>query len=79
MKYEAISRNSARFPVKKMCEVFGLHVTNYYRWKQYQKKREEKREKELGLVRLIEGVFVESDKNVGLYTRRKRCIIVYIS
>lgn len=47
MKYEAISRNSARFPVKKMCEVFGLHVTNYYRWKQYQKKREEKREKEL--------------------------------
>ncbi len=65
MKYEAISRNSARFPVKKMCEVFGLHVTNYYRWKQYQKKREEKREKELGLVRLIEGVFIESDKTYG--------------
>jgi recombinational DNA repair protein (RecF pathway) len=71
MKYEAISRNSARFPVKKMCEVFGLHVTNYYRWKQYQKKREEKREKELGLVRLIEGVFVESDKTYGYRAIKK--------
>lgn len=71
MKYEAISRNSAKFPVKKMCEVFGLHVTNYYRWKQYQRKREEKREKELSLVRLIEGVFLESDKTYGYRAIKK--------
>jgi len=51
--------------------VFGLYVTNYYRWKQYQKKREEKREKELGVVLLIEGVFIESDKTYGYRAIKK--------
>lgn len=48
-----------------MCEVFGLQVTNYYRWKQYQKKREEQRAQELELVRMEEYAFVGNDKTYG--------------
>ena len=54
-----------------MCEVSGLRATNYYRWKQYQRIREEKPETELSLVRLMEGGFMESDKTYGYRTIEK--------
>lgn len=39
MKYEAIEQYKKHFTVKKMCKVFGIHPSNYYRWKRNKKKK----------------------------------------
>lgn len=65
MKYEAIEQYSQIFPIKKMCKVLGINVSNYYRWKRNRKKNELKVRKELEFVIKIEKIFKESDKTYG--------------
>lgn len=65
MKYEAIRRNSARFEVKKMCEVLRVKRSSYYRWLNSQKKRECRQETEKYEIEKIESIFEESDRIWG--------------
>ncbi len=65
MKYEAISKYSATFSVRKMCKVLELDSSNYYRWKRAEEKRKQKLSDELKLVKQVEKVFYDSDKTYG--------------
>ncbi|MBE5885171.1 MAG: transposase [Lachnospiraceae bacterium] len=65
MKYEAISKYSSTFSVRKMCKVLELDSSNYYRWKRAEEKRKQKISDELKLVKQVEKVFNDSDKTYG--------------
>ena len=65
MKYEAIEQHSKRFTVKKMCKVFKVNPSNYYRWKRNKKKKEDKTREQIKVVCQIEKIFRESDKTYG--------------
>lgn len=65
MKYEAIQSFSSEFSVRRMCEVLGLNERNYYRWKNYQKKKKEKEEQYQKLIKLVEEIFESSDRTYG--------------
>lgn len=65
MKYEAIEQHSKRFTAKKMCKVFGINSSNYYRWKRNKKRKEEKIRERIKVICQIEKIFKESDKTYG--------------
>lgn len=65
MKYEAIQAFSSEFSVRRMCVALELNERNYYRWKNYQKKKKAKEEKYQEQVKLVETVFEESDRTYG--------------
>lgn len=65
MKYEAISKYSSTFSVRKMCKVLALNPSNYYRWKRAEDKRKQRIFDELKLVKQVEKVFKDSDKTYG--------------
>lgn len=65
MKYEAIESHSSEFSVRKMCKVLELDVSNYYRWKRNQEKRDGKLLKEKQLIKKIEDIFENSDRTYG--------------
>jgi transposase InsO family protein len=65
MKYEAISRNIALFDVRKMCEVFGVKRSNYYRWFKNQEKKGKKEEAEKENIKLVTEIFESSDRIWG--------------
>ena len=65
MKYEAIEQYKKHFTVKKMCKVFGIHPSNYYRWKRNKRKKEDKTREQIKVVCQIEKIFKESDKTYG--------------
>lgn len=58
MKYEAISKYSSTFSVRKMCKVLELDSSNYYRWKRAEEKRKQKISDELKLVKQVEKVLM---------------------
>lgn len=65
MKYEAIEQYNKCFTVKKMCKVFGINPSNYYRWKRNKKKKEDETHEQIKIVYQIEKIFKESDKTYG--------------
>ena len=65
MKYEAIEQYKKHFTVKKMCRVFGINPSNYYRWKRNKRKKEDKTREQIKVVCQIEKIFKESDKTYG--------------
>ena len=73
MKYEAIEQYNKCFTVKKMCKVFGINPSNYYRWKRNKKKKEDKTCEQIKVVCQIEKIFKESDKK-GFILKQERNI-----
>lgn len=65
MKYEAVKAYCAIFDVKRMCKVLGLKAPNYYRWLRNQKKHKVRKDTELKDIKLIEKIFISSDKTYG--------------
>ena len=72
MKYEAIELHSAEFNVKKMCQVLGVKAPNYYRWKRNKLKKSSKFFIELRDIKIIEKIFLESDKTYGYRAVKKQ-------
>ena len=56
IKYEAIFKCKECFSVRKMCKVLGVRESGYYSWRKGMEKRNQKRQEERRLIKLLEKI-----------------------
>ena len=65
IKYETILKCKECFSVRKMCKVLGVKESGYYSWRKGMEKRNQKRQEERRLIKLLEKIFVANKKIYG--------------
>ncbi|PKM71796.1 MAG: hypothetical protein CVU91_12370 [Firmicutes bacterium HGW-Firmicutes-16] len=73
MKYEAIEEYRRQFSVRKMCNALGVKESNYYRWRDRQKRQQKTCWQEKLVVMKIDKLFSESRKTCG-YRKMQRTL-----
>ena len=56
IKYETIFKCKEYFSVRKMCKVLGVRESGYYSWRKGMEKRNQKRQEERRLIKLLEKI-----------------------
>lgn len=74
MKYEAISLLTSEHSVRKMCKVLKVKERGFYRWRDQEARRKDRKEREVWLVNTVREIFYEYKEIYGSTKIRKELI-----